>query len=74
MWTPQTMLSTLQSGGNLVVDLDRQMVIPQVMTSLAIAAAKAGVMLTFKNCNGKIIPQVMFSVAQAGQGHVTFEQ
>jgi len=74
MLIPQTMLSVLQAGGNLTVDLDKQIVIPQIMLSLAMAAAQAGVMLTFKNCDGKVIPQVMISVSQAGRGHVTFEQ
>lgn len=74
MWIPQVMLATIQNGGSLTIDLDKQIVIPQVMQQLAIAAATSGAMLTFKNCDGKLIPQTMLLVAQAGRGHVRFEQ
>jgi hypothetical protein len=68
------MLATIQAGGNLTVDLNKQIVIPQVMLQLAVAAANANVMLIFLNCDGKLIPQTLIDVAQAGRGHVTFSQ
>ncbi|MDD5068207.1 MAG: hypothetical protein PHS53_00765 [Candidatus Pacebacteria bacterium] len=74
MLIPQTMLQIVQSGANLTIDLNKQIVIPQVMVQLAAAAAISGSMVTFKNCDGKIIPPTFISVAQAGRGHVSFEQ
>lgn len=74
MWIPQTMLTTIQSGADLVIDLDKQVVIPQIMMQLAAAAVLADVKVTFKNCDGKLIPITMVQVAQAGRGHVIFEQ
>lgn len=74
MLLPQTMLQILQSGSNLTVDLDRQIVIPQIMVQLANVAANSGAMLTFKNCDGKILPQTFIQVSSIGRGHVTFEQ
>ena len=75
MLLPQTMLQILQSGSNLTVDLDRQIVIPQIMVQLAnVAFANSGAMLTFKNCDGKILPQTFIQVSSIGRGHVTFEQ
>ena len=68
------MLATIQSGASLTIDLDKQIVIPQIMLQLAMAARTAGVTVTFKNCDGKLIPQTMLAVAQAGFGHVRFEQ
>ena len=74
MLLPQTMLQILQSGSNLTVDLDRQIVIPQIMVQLANVAANSGAMLTFKNCDVKILPQTFIQVSSIGRGHVTFEQ
>lgn len=74
MWIPQTMLSVLQSGGNLKIDLNKQIVIPQIMVQLAHTAAQSGAYLTFLNCDGKVLPQIMVQVASIGRNHVTFEQ
>ncbi len=75
MWLPQTMLSVVQSGGNLTIDMEQQILLPATMEQLAVAAANSNVVVTFKNCKSQfILPQTMVRVSQLGRGHVTFEQ
>lgn len=69
----ESMIQVLQSGGNLTIDLNKQILIYQVMIGLAQTASSAGTHVTFKNCDGKLIHQTYIAVAQAGRGHVTFE-
>lgn len=72
MLLPQTMLEIVKAGGGLIIDLKKQIILPQTLLMLARAAAVSGANITIKNPNF-ILPQSLKTIALAGKGRVTFE-
>jgi len=68
----QTLIQIVQAGGGVVIDLNKQMYLPQTLIQVAQAAANSGATVTIKNPNF-LLPQTMIQIAQAGRGKVIFE-
>lgn len=69
---PQTLLSIIQAGGGLVIDLNKQSLLPQTLVQLASAASVSGATIVIRNPNF-LLPKTMVQIALAGGGRVTFE-
>lgn len=69
---PQILLQIVQAGGSLVIDLKKQILLPQTLMELAKAAAASGATITIKNPNF-LLPQIMVNIALAGRGKIVFE-
>ncbi|MFA5966967.1 MAG: hypothetical protein WC805_00410 [Patescibacteria group bacterium] len=73
MLLPQTMIQIVGSGGGLIIDLDKQMLLTDSMIQIAAAAAHSGAKVTFRLGKTILLSDVMIQIAAAGRGSVTFD-
>ena len=72
MLLPQTLKAIVANGGGLVIDLDKQVLLPQTLIELAALAAQSGATITIKNPKF-LLPDTLKRIAVAGGGNVVFE-
>jgi 3-deoxy-D-manno-octulosonic acid (KDO) 8-phosphate synthase len=72
IYLPQTLLDIVNSGGGLIIDLNKQTFLPQTLIKIAQAAKISGAIIIIKNPKF-LLPQTMQQIARAGSGRVIFE-
>lgn len=72
MLLPQTLKEIVANGGGLVIDLNKQVLLPQTLIELAGIAAQSGATITIKNPKF-LLPQTLKEIAAAGKGNIVFE-
>jgi hypothetical protein len=70
---PQTIIQVVASGGGMVIDLEKHLLLPDTMIEIAAAAGHSGALVTFRIGKTIMMPNTMIQVAAAGRGRVIFE-
>ena len=70
---PQTIIDIVAAGGGIIIDLNKQIILPETMLDIAAVAAHSGAKVTFRIGSKIIPPQTMLDIAAVGRGNVTFD-
>ena len=68
----QTMKDIVSNGGGLIVDLNKQMILPQSLIELSLIANASGATLIIKGTD-KILATTLIDIAISGKNNVIIE-
>lgn len=72
MILPQTMIEIVKNGGGLIIDLNKNNLLPQTVMDLAAHASVSGSKIIIRNPRF-LLPPTLIEVARLGKGSVIFE-
>jgi len=70
---PDTLLQIVVSGGGVIIDLKKQVMLPDTLRQLAHAASISGGWVVIKLSDSVMMPDLMRELALHGKGHVIFD-
>lgn len=67
-----TIIQIVAAGGGIIIDLNKQVFLPDALVRIAAVAGASGAKVTIRNIDS-LLPDTIIRIAAAGRGNVVFE-